>query len=368
MQKIVQEILSSAGIAVNGSNPWDIIVNDERFFRRVFSDGSLGLGESYMDNWWECNDLPEFSCRLLPSNPETRLKKNLKLLFHISQSVILNPGRRSKAYEIGKKHYDLGNELYKSMLDKRMVYSCAYWKNAKNLDEAQETKLDLICRKLHLQPGHRILDIGCGWGGLVKYAVENYGVKAVGVTVSNQQAETAKEICRGLPVEIRLQDYRSINEKFDNIVSVGMFEHVGYKNYRSYFEVGRRCLKDGGLFLLHTIGNDISLFTGDPWINKYIFPNSMIPSMKQISEAVEGLFIIEDVHNFGMYYDTTLCAWLDNFERNWEKLKGIYGERFYRMWKYYLQIFSGAFRSKYLQVWQIVLSKKGCKGEYQSIR
>ncbi len=367
-RNIVQEILDPAAVVLNGGKPWDLRIKDERFYRRVLSDGSLGLGESYMDGWWECDDLAELFRRLIPSQPEAKLKKNWKMLLYILQTAVINPGRKSKAWEIGEKHYDVGNDLYRHMLDKRMVYSCGYWKDAHSLDEAQEAKLDLICRKLGLQPGDKVLDIGCGWGSFAKYAAEKYDVEVVGITVSREQAALGSEICGGLPVDIRLQDYRDINEKFSHVVSVGMFEHVGCRNYRTYMEVARRCLKDDGLFLLHTIGNTHSQVTGDLWVHEYIFPNSMIPSMKQISEAVEGLFIIEDVHNFGLCYDATLCSWLDNFTRNWDELHRIYSQRFYRMWTYYLQMFTGAFRSRYLQVWQIVLSKKGRAGGYQSIR
>lgn len=364
----IQEILSSAGIWINGNKPWDIRVKDDRFYPRVFKDGSLGLGESYMDGWWDCDRLDEFFCRLLPTYPEEKLKKNWKLLYYLFESAILNPGRKGNAFSIGKKHYDIGNELYKKMLDKRMVYSCAYWNEAESLDEAQEAKLDLICRKLGLCSGDKVLDIGCGWGSFLKYAAERYGIAGVGITVSRQQAKLAEENCRGLGVEIRLQDYRDINEKFDHAVSIGMFEHVGYKNYGCYMRIVRKCLRDGGLFLLHTIGNNRSEVSGDLWIDRYIFPNSMLPSIRQVGASFEGLFILEDLHNFGAYYDTTLGAWLNNFEKSWHELKENYGERFYRMWKYYLQVFRGAFRARFLNVWQLVLSRKGVPGGYRAIR
>lgn len=365
---VIQRILAAAGIAINGRNPWDLNVKNEGFYSRVIREGSVGLGESYMDGWWDCECLPEFFTRLLPSDPERRLRKNLKMLLYVFQTAVLNPGRRSKAFQIGERHYDIGNDLYRQMLDKRMVYSCAYWKDASNLDDAQEAKLDLICRKLGLRPGDSVLDIGCGWGSFGIHAARKYGVRVVGITVSKEQAELANRLCSGLPIEIRLQDYRVVREQFDHIVSVGMFEHVGYRNYRKYMETAHRCLSDDGLFLLHTIGSGRSRLTGDPWINKYIFPNSMIPSMKQISGAVEDLFAIEDVHNFGTDYDRTLTEWLSNFERGWNKLKEYYDDRFYRMWRYYLQIFAGAFRARYLHVWQIVLSKKGVPGGYCSVR
>jgi len=368
LRGIIQEILHPAGIAVDGTSPWDIRIKDERFFKRVLGEGSIGLGESFMDGWWESDCLDEFFCRLMPLQPEEAIKKNLKLRVEILKSIVFNLANRSRAFTVSEKHYDLGNELFRRMLDKRMVYSCGYWKNAGNLDEAQEAKLDLTCRKLGLQPGDRVLDVGCGWGSFAVYAAERYGVSVVGITVSRKQAALAREFCAGLPVEIRIQDYREVNEPFDHIVSIGMFEHVCYKNYRKYMEVVHRCLRDDGLFLLHTIGDSYSHVTVDPWFGKYIFTNSMIPSMKQISEAAEKLFIIEDWHNFGPYYDPTLMSWFNNFDRNWDALHELYDDRFYRMWKYYLLSSAGTFRARCLQVWQIVLSKNGIPGGYTPIR
>jgi cyclopropane-fatty-acyl-phospholipid synthase len=365
---VIEDILNPADIALNGSRPWDPKIKDERFFKRVLCEGSLGLGESYMDGWWDCEKLDEFFYRLIPLNPEEVVKNNLKLKLHTFKAVIFNLASKPRAFAIGEKHYNLGNELFKKMLDKRLTYSCAYWKNTDNLDEAQEAKLDLICRKIHLKQGDRVLDIGCGWGSFAGYASEKYGVKVTGITVSREQVELARKLYSGLPVEIRLQDYRDLNEKFDHVVSIGMFEHVCYKNYRKFMEIVHSCLKDDGLFLLHTIGNSYSNVTVDPWFGKYIFPNSMIPSMRQISESIEKLFVIEDWHNFGYYYDNTLMSWFNNFDSNWDYLKELYDERFYRMWKYYLLSSAGAFRARNLHVWQIVFSKNGIKGGYEPIR
>jgi len=367
-KSLVENILSPAGIAVNGSNPWDIRVKDGRFFERVIKSGSLGLGESYMDEWWECERLDEFFSKLLPINPEQKIKKGLRLILCEINSIIINPGKKSRAFQIGERHYDIGNEFYRNMLDGRMIYSCGYWKDAPDLDAAQEAKLDMICKKIGLCSGDRLLDIGCGWGGFAKYAAEKYGAMVVGITVSKEQAALARENCKELPVEIRLQDYRDINEKFDHIVSIGMFEHVGHKNHRTYMKTVHRCLEDKGLFLLHTIGNALSEVVPDPWIEKYIFPNSLIPSMRQISGSAEGIFTIEDLHNFGCYYDPTLMSWFYNFDCNWPKLKANYGDRFYRMWKYYLLSCAGIFRSRFMQVWQIVFSKRGCPWGYCAIR
>lgn len=368
LKDIMQGILSPAGIIINGDKPWDIRITDERFYKRVLREGSLGLGEAYMDGWWECERLDDFFAKILPTRPEDKIKKNWRILFRILGEVILNPGRKSKAFQIGEKHYDKGNELFKAMLDKRMVYSCAYWKDSGNLDDAQEAKLGLICRKLGLKPGDTILDIGCGWGSLAKYAAENCKVEVTGITVSKEQVSLGRELCKGLPVEIRLQDYRDLDEKFDHIVSVGMFEHVGYKNYRTYMEKVHNCLKDDGLFLLHTIVNDVTNINFNPWLDKYIFPNSLIPSMKQIVTAIEGLFVAEDIHNIGFDYDATIMSWTKNFDANWDRLTKYYDQRFYRMWKYYLLSCAGSFRSRCQQVWQIVLSKSGVPGGYTPIR
>lgn len=368
LRGFIQHILDPAGIVIDGTNPCDIRINNKQFFHRVIKDGSIGLGESFMSGWWECDRLDEFFCRLMPLRPEDVVKMSLKLRIDFLRAVISNRAGRSRAFAIGDRHYDLGNELFRKMLDKYLVYSCAYWKDAKNLDEAQQGKMDLICRKLRFQRSDRVLDIGCGWGGFARYAAERYGVKVVGITVSRRQAEFAREFCAGLPVEIRYQDYREVSEPFDYIVSVGMFEHVCYENYRTYMKVVHRCLENGGLFLLHTIGNNETKICVDPWLGKYIFPNSMIPSMKQISESVEKLFVIEDWHNIGPDYDPTLMSWFDNFSAHWHELRGIYDERFFRMWKYYLLSSAGAFRARCLQVWQIVFSKNGIRGGYIPVR
>ncbi len=368
MQKNIQKLLTGTGVILNGGNQWDIIVNDERLYKRVLTKGSLGFGESYMDGWWDCEQIDELINKLLKDDIRKRLKSNWPVVVLAMSSILFNRQSGKRAFKIGEEHYDIGNDLYKAMLDKNMVYTCGYWKGVDNLDDAQEAKLDLVCKKIGLKSGDKVLDIGCGWGSFAKFAAQNYGASVVGITVSKEQAELAKVKCKGLPVEIRLQDYREINEKFDHIISLGMFEHVGYKNYRDYFNIAHRCLSDNGLFLLHTIGSKKSRKSTDLWIEKYIFPGGVLPSLAQITRAVEGLFVVEDVHNFGDDYDKTLMAWFTNFDKAWPLLKEQYNDRFYRMWKYYLLSCAGSFRSRQNQLWQIVLSKNGVRGGYTSVR
>jgi cyclopropane-fatty-acyl-phospholipid synthase len=367
LKRQVQRLLEPADVLLNGDRPWDIRVYNEAFYPRVLAHGSLGLGESFMDGWWEALALDKFLFRVLRAQVDRHVR-TLDDVRAILRAKLVNLQKRRRAFEIGERHYDLGNDLYRAMLGKRLVYSCAYWRQATDLDSAQEAKLDLVCRKLGLQPGMRVLDIGCGWGEALKFAGERYGVSGVGITVSEEQLKLGRELCRGLPIEIRLQDYRDIDERFDRIFSIGMFEHVGVKNYREHFEIVRRCLASDGLYLLHTIGSNSSGVTTDPWIEKYIFPNSMLPSAHQIAEAIEGLFVLEDWHNFGADYERTLMAWRDNVECAWPALGPHYDERFRRMWRYYLAASIGSFRSRQTQLWQLVLSPEGVVGGYVAPR
>jgi len=366
-KQTIQHIFDLADVRINGNRPWDIQVQNLSFYERVLAGGSLALGETYMDGWWDCEALDQFFYKIMDARLDKKAKKSRQVLWASLKAKITNVQSRSKAYEIGKRHYDIGNDIFSIMLDKGMNYSCGYWNKAGTLDKAQEAKLDLICRKTGLKPGMKVLDIGCGWGGFAKYAAEKYDVRVLGITVSREQVEFARKFCKGLPVEIELKDYRKLKEKFDRIISIGMFEHVGFRNYRTYMKVVQRCLTSDGLFLLHTIAGNSSVNSTDPWINKYIFPNSMLPSAKQITSAAEGVFVLEDWHSFGQYYDKTLITWYGNFTKNWDKIKDTYDQRFYRMWTYYLLSCAGSFRSRRNQLWQIVFSKKGIQGGYKSI-
>ena len=361
-KEVVQQALALADIQINGARCWDITVHNEGFYDRVLSEGSLGLGESYMDGWWDCEALDECMRRILSSHLDGRFDCNWQMMLAFFKAYFFNLQNKRGSMAVIDAHYQLGNDLYAYMLDPTMTYSCGYWKTARTLHEAQEAKYDLICRKLGLKSGMRVLDIGCGWGGFAKYAAEHYGVQVTGITLSKNQADYAAEVCRGLPVTIRVQDYRDVTETFDRILEIGMFEHVGSKNYRAFMETVHKALKPGGLFLLHTIGSNESVCVGNPWISTYIFPNSHLPSISQIGTSIEHLFVMEDWHNFGPDYERTLRAWYLNFNANWPQLQDKYGDRFYRMWKYYLLSCAGAFRARSIQLWQVLLSKEGIPG------
>ena len=358
-KSVIQNLLCAGGISTNGDNPWDLQVHNEDFYELVLTGGALALGESYMAGWWDCRALDAFFDKILRARLDNKMKKSARFYWQILAAKVFNLQKKSRAFLVGKKHYDIGNDLYRAMLDSNMVYTCGYWKRADNLDDAQIDKMDLVCRKVELQPGMKVLELGCGWGSFARYAAQKYGAEVTAVTVSKEQVSLGKELCQGLPVNIRLQDYRRVQGLYDRVISIGIMEHVGYKNYRTYMETVARTLKDDGIAFFHTIGNNFSMSISNPWTTRYIFPNGQLPSISQLAKAMEGLFVMEDWHNFGPDYDKTLMAWYDNFEKNWPEFAGRYGDRFYRMWRYYLLSSAGAFRSRSTQLWQVVMTKPG---------
>ena len=362
------ELLEGVDIEINGSRPWDLQVHNQDLYKSIFFNGSLGFGESYMKGWFDCDRLDLFFEKILSSGIYNEIG-GAPLFFGKMKSKLRNLQSISRAFQVAERHYDIGNDLFSLMLDKTMMYTCGYWtKDVSTLEESQLAKLDLVAKKLNLKAGMKILDIGCGWGGAAKHFANNYGVTVVGITISKEQIEYAKQNSDNMDVEFRLMDYRDLDEKFDAIYSIGMFEAVGYKNYEEFFEVVRSCLKEEGAFLLHTIGGNESTTTADPWVEKYIFPNGMMPSAEQIAKASEGIFIFDDWHNIGPHYDKTLMCWYDNFVNNYEKLKDKYDNEFYRMWTYWLLSSAANFRSRSLQLWQVLFSIEGSKRPIQTYR
>lgn len=363
-----ERLLALADVRVGGNRPWDLQIHHPGTFGRVLGQGSLGLGESYMDGWWDCERIDEFVCRALRAGLDRKVR-NPALLLLALKARLINMQSPARAWQVGRAHYDTGNLLFESMLDPTMSYSCGYWSGSATLEQAQRAKLELICRKLQLRPGMTLLDIGCGWGGLMRHAAEHHGVSCVGLTISREQASWVQERLQGLPVRLELTDYRDFNAdgrlRFDRIASVGMFEHVGHRNYHAYFSMARRSLRADGLFLLHTIGKNRPSAATDPWITRHIFPNGELPTAGELCSVAEREFVIEDLHNFGADYDPTLMAWLERFDADWPRLQEHYPERFRRMWRYYLMTCAGAFRARDNQLWQIVLSPRGAIGGYK---
>lgn len=365
----VEAVFALADVRFDGARPWDIKMHDARLFRRILASGSLGFGEAYMDGDWNCDALDQLFERLISARLSERLGMTLPLALMMLAARISNRQSVARARRVAKVHYDLPTDIHEATYDKRVTGSCAYWKGADTLDQAQENKLDLICRKVGLRAGHTVFDIGCGWGSFIGFAAERYGAHCTGVTVSREQVAYAKRRYAGLPVEPLLMDYRAYRgPKVDRVVSVGMFEHVGSKNYRTYFECARRLLKDDGVFLLHTIWENARHPVIDPWQDKYIFPNGDLPSLGEITSALEGLFVVEDVQNFGADYDRTLMAWNANFQSRRVEMAARHSDRFCRMWEYYLLQNAGAFRCRHISVGQLVLTPHGLRGGYEAVR
>ena len=357
---LAQRLFYEADIEFNGSRPFDIQVNDNRFFKRVLQQGALGLGETYMAGWWDCEKLDEMVTRALRADLDGILKRNVKHMIRLVGVKFLGKQSNKQAWIVSKEHNDLGNRLFSLILDPYMQYSCGYWNKAENLHMAQQNKLKLICETLQLKKGMTLLDIGCGWGGLAAYAAENYGVSVTGVTDSAEQIKMASIRCSSLDIDLKLIDYKDLPilaQTFDRIVSLGMFEHIGAKNHLAYFNIINQMLKGNGLFLLHTSGSNQTNNKVDPWINKYIFHNDGLPTLAQIATASETWFVTEDVHNFGMDYEKTLIAWEQRFNSSWHLLEDDYPSIFRRMFNYYLNSCAGAFRSKKMHFWQFIFTK-----------
>jgi cyclopropane-fatty-acyl-phospholipid synthase len=356
---LIRELLASAGVTLGGDRPWDIQVHDPRFYERVLRDGTLGVGESYVEGWWDAPALDQMIDHVMRARLGEALPESWLFVAHAVRARVMNLQNKARAFGNGQHHYDIGNDLYAAMLDRRMLYTCAYWPTARTLDEAQEAKLELVCRKLGLRAGMRVLDLGCGWGGFAAYAAERHGVSVVGYTVSREQVRWAAEQYAHLPIDIRLGDYREATGRHDAVVSIGLMEHVGPKNYRGYMELADRCLAPGGVAFIHTIGANRARNHIEPWFGKYVLPNAVLPTLAQVVTAMEGIFVPEDIHNLGEDYDRTLMAWWHNFDAAWPALRARYGEPFYRLWKYYLLASAGAFRARSQQLFQIVMTRPG---------
>ena len=371
---LCERVLSAADVRVGGERPWDIRVHDDRFYDRVVADGTLGLGESYMDGWWDCDALDEMTARTLRAGGERAVSRNWRTALQALRSRLVNMQDRRRSRRVANRHYDIDDRLYLSFLDPYDQYTCAYFQGVPpgDLVGAQQAKMDLICRKLALRPTDRVLDIGCGWGGLARWMAERHGCRVTGVNIARGQLDCARRRNGDPRVDFVAMDYRDLPAAmpaaFDKVVSVGMAEHVGRRNYRTYFRAVRSVLRPDGLFLLQTCAQDASRSATDPWIDRYIFPGGEVPSPAQLSSGFDGLFVLEDWHAMGSHYDRTLMAWWRRFEDAWPAFRAQYGDRFRRMFRYYMLTCAGAFRARQMQLCQAVLSPDGVPGGYAGVR
>ena len=367
-QGIVSRLLAEADIEVGGRRPWDIQVNDSRFWHRSLR-GSLGFGEAYMDGYWDAESLDAVFRRLIRAGATRSRIQRINQGMLAALSRLSNRQTRARSQVIAETHYDLDHRLYASFLGPYMQYSCNFFNHASTLEQAEKEKLEMVCNKLDLRGREKVLDIGCGWGGFAHYAAQTRNCRVTGVNISHEQVKFARRKTAGLEAEILRCDYRDLPKRFDEghfhkAVSIGMFEHVGYRNFGCFFDIVHRSIRDDGLFLLHTIGSNRPGIHTDPWLEKYIFRNSVLPSAAQIAKAVQGLFVIQDWENYGHYYARTLAEWRDRFEAHWPSISALEGPhpfdgRFRRMFRYYLSSCKAAFETEFIHLWQIVLTKEG---------
>lgn len=373
-RELVERLAREADIRINGDRPWDITVHNDNLYARVLKQGTLGLGEAYMEGWWDCEAMDVMFCRALRARLERTFSRTLPSRMTGLAHALFNLQSRARAFMVARAHYDADPALFRAMLGPTMQYSCGRWEDVKKsgaagLDEAQRAKMEMICRKLALESGMSVLDMGCGWGTLALHMAGEHHVRVTGITVSREQLAVAQNraASEGVDVEFCLMDYRSVQGSWDRVVSVGMFEHVGRRNYDTFMDVVHGALKPGGLFLLHSIGGNGALGAGagaDPWLTRHIFPNGILPSPSTLVNALEHDFVLEDWQNFGVDYDKTLMAWHENFERGLREGAFTCTERERRMYRYYLLSCAGAFRARSLQLWQLVLSPEGMPGGY----
>lgn len=355
-----KNLLQKADIQIEGIRPWDIRIRHPDFFKRIMLQGLLGLGESYMDGWWECDRLDIFIYKFLANKLDDAVPENFSDILMILSEKIFNRKSDDCDSRVLVKKYDIGYDVFTHMLDPYMQYSCGYWRNGATLAEAQEAKLKMICEKLQLAPGMRVLDIGCGWGGTAEYIARHYDVYVEGITNSTEEQKVAQSRCQGLDITIMLEDYQDLSDdKFDRVIALGTLEYIELKNYSDFFKAVARSLKPDGLFLLHSTGSTQLVNHVGPWLNKYIFPNGCLPSGQQLVQSIEPYFVIEDWDNLGTDYDKTLMSWSEKINESWPVLSMNHSPKFKRMLDYYLCSGAGFFRAGRIQLRQILFCMGG---------
>jgi cyclopropane-fatty-acyl-phospholipid synthase len=368
---VLSKLLAAADVQINGTRPWDMQVHNESTYARILKDGDLGAGESYMEGWWDCQQLGVMIEKVLRADVMSKVQLSLVDKAKAVWSMLTGSKSTGSSKEQLCYHYDIGNDLYKAMLDPYMQYTCGFWRNgATTLEQAQLDKLDMICKKVNARQGCKWLDLGCGFSGLMKYATEKYSTVCTGYNLSTDQMGYGRDVlCAGLPITFVEGDFcktlASVKDgKFDVVTNVGSIEHCGVNRYREFMQNAYNCIADDGVFLTQSIlsGSKDTQYSFLAFLNKYIFPGGVSPTLTQLSQAMEGLFVIEDVHNFGEDYAKTLAAWHANLTQAWASLSANnpkYTTKFKRMFDFYLLCCAGTFRARGLNLLQIVATKVG---------
>lgn len=349
-------LLREANIEPNGASPWDPQIKDERFYRTVLLRGSVGLGDAYLNGWWECADISGFILRIIKSGIHLRVPR-VDIFLRRLRFGLIDAQNRIRSKRVAELHYDEDPYIFEVMLGSTNSYTCARWKGVITLDAAQQQKMDLLCKKAGLSSGMTVLDIGSGWGGFLAYAAERYQVRGIGLTISKTQLDYARKRYGNLPVEFRLQDYRDFVGGVDAVVSICVIEHVGSDHYREYFQKVRETLtREDGFFAMQCILACDTQARMDPWTEKHIFPNGILPTLERIENAVEGILHIVDREFFRDDYVRTFSAWYENLVRNKNAIIARCGVRYFRKYEYYLCLYIAGFGSGRIDVGQFVLS------------
>jgi cyclopropane-fatty-acyl-phospholipid synthase len=375
LESPVRSLAQRAHLRINGDRSFDPQIPPHlipQLAVRVLLGGSRAWGEAYMDGWWTADDVTELTARLLEYRVAKRPVAIPEFVLRM-QELFRDRQSAARSVENIQNHYDAGEEFFGAVLGKPMVYSCGYaGRGASSLSAMQRDKMDLTIEKTAVRPGDTLLDVGCGYGELLYRAATKYGARAYGVTLSEDQFEHGIRLCEGVDAHPLKMNYLDMLKEFGpgyfkRIVSVGMFEHVGPEHYREYFQTIHDLLDDDGVFTHHSIYTSGGAGR-DPWIDAYIFRGGVLPRAAQVDEAIEGLFEIRDVHEFGRDYYTTNLYWLDNLVRHKEAIVEQFGIRFYRMMHYAYSIFAACFKTRRTLLQQRVLVKPGTHLDYKTVR